>query len=299
MRTSPSNRITICVAAFLLAVVVFLSGCGAQRTINLACDESYAGILSHEAELFSLVYARRSVVIYPVATTANVSPEALADKPLLPYRVRKPEELRVDLVVRQSLNHLAEVPFVDLYWCDSSLQRKELEELGIVMRAQRVGCVSPVILVPADKATENVSSLAKLFENRLRLGVVAPERSGLGEVSAMALGRVASDAWNGLVFEFESDIELTVAVESQIVDAVLIWNFQARRYTHPQEHVPREEPPREYLAIELFPDEPVVVPLELLTLTGGLNPAASALFVNFILSPATRNELNKLGLGSP
>lgn len=294
---------------FLLSILLLSSfGCGESRAVLVVCPEEHCSILTREAELFTLLYKNREVFVHPLTADHSVETlESIRDKSSVLYFQ---QEQGLDADKQSAIRAIPELYLFDLYLCDSETERNELYALRCVTREERIGCLSPVILISESLAKEKeIHSLESLLRSRATLGIVGQSHCGVGEISVELLARFPAEQWEGNVSEWRSSRELLLALEAEKIDAVLVWENIARAAItwHAQriskktdsENSEEDETAMTLISLPPFPNEPIVVPLVMLTLSESHEPKGGQLFVRFLRAPKTIERLAELGWGRP
>ncbi len=125
----------------------------------------------------------------------------------------------------------------DLYICHDPYA-EILDDKGLLDRYTVVGRLEPILLVPRGNP-RNISGLADLGRDNLRLATVDPRYATAGKMIEAALEREnwGEDVKGNIVVEARSHADAALALTTGHVDAAAVWNFVAALYPEELEQV--------------------------------------------------------------
>ncbi len=171
----------------------------------------------------------------------------------------------------------------DLYICHDPYA-EILQEKGLLDHYTVVGHLEPILLVPRGNP-KNISGLADLGRDNMRLATVDPRYATAGKMIEAALER---ESWGGavrrnIVVEARSHADAALALTTGHVDAAAVWNFVAALY------------PEEFEQIDIGVEFPEEIRVTLVRLTTSENHEEAREFMEFATSDFARKVFTHYG----
>lgn len=232
----------------LLVALLCFSGCGKKEPVTLVfyCDETFMEVMREEARLFRRLYGVR-VVLLPIlprapkieptkapettGTPQRTSPTPWRSKPQIRFSVSE-QYLSLDPIVAGLIDSLGNTRTADLYLSDSPEQMDRLRSLALASHEYPI-CYLDMVLLVARESPHRITSLREALEKRLRVGIVAPSKSGMGSTAWNVITKMpdalAKDFAGESVVLFDFQDELLAALKSGEIDAALVWDSLIQR----------------------------------------------------------------------
>lgn len=225
--------------ALLLAAAVS-GGCRKPEPVVLHCycGEIFWNLMQEETLAFHRVYGVQIVLlpILPPKTeeAAKSSRPTSSQHAPIPWRSRpkirsglKPDAVELDPGVSQLISSLNADGRADMYLTDAMLQIGRLEDSSMIAHRYPF-CYLSMSLLVAKGNPKNIKTVAGLFAQKARLGIMDSDKDGMGmtalETIAIITADIPEETVKSQLQQFSRHAELLEALETGSVDAVLVWN---------------------------------------------------------------------------
>ncbi|MCL2742704.1 MAG: substrate-binding domain-containing protein [Planctomycetaceae bacterium] len=306
------------VAAFLLLTSV---GCGKKEppVIYIYCSELYWNTMWEEAELFKHLYQVRVVLIPILPETAAAETPDSGQKPAMPapsnsgnrqnrrintpwhsrpqiQRTFSPELLLLDTKLTGLITSFAEgKQYGDLYVSESPEQTGELQRYSLIKDEYPFAYLTLQLLV-AKENPNNVKTVQDILVKKLKVGIVAPSRFGMGSAAWDVLSkasqqvlqseRSAKETLYNQVQIYNNRQDLIAAMAKGEVDAAFVWDVLVSDTVSFADVVP------------LQGDERICAEQSIISLRIANEPGHGRRFADFLTSPKGKYILYKHGFVS-
>jgi ABC-type molybdate transport system substrate-binding protein len=241
-----------CLLTELLFITVTV-GCWRNNepvVLNLYCSETFWHVMQEETKAFQQIYGIHTVLI-PVSLpdrnnpsqsqqsssgTSNQTPSL--GKNRLKHRNYSPtDQVVLDSAIASLIEGFSGKRYGDIYLTDSTLEIDRLKSLLLVTHEYPFCFLTMTLYVPKGNPHQ-IYSVHDVFEKQLQLGIMRPSKDGSGLAAQSILSGYADDSkkiriQKELVQQFESQYDLLEALETEDIDAALVWDAaNLKTYLH-------------------------------------------------------------------
>ena len=217
-----------------------IAGCKEPKQVVLHCHcgETFWHLMRDETSAFEQIYGIQ-IVLHPILPSKTDQPAAENEstqtrRTSIPWRNRPkvrdaldPSEVTLDPVVSHLISSFSRDGRGDLFLTDSILQIERLEDSSLVTHRYPICYLSMGMLVPLGNPLK-IRSVKDIFDKKLKVGIMAPSKDGMGltalELLTADAGDVSEEIRETLIRMYDRQAELLDALEKGEVSAVLAWD---------------------------------------------------------------------------